>query len=384
MKTDTIIVGAGIIGMSLAIALSKNNKKVVIIEKNLKNNLKINRIYSLSEKSKVFFEELDLWNYFTNINELSEMNIYYRNFNNEKKLSFSKKENIDNIGYIAQSKNIFLVLLDKIKRDKNISLIDEQKIENLNNQKNNIAVKLQNNQLINAKYLFSCDGAKSSIKRKLEISNDYDNYDSIAIVFNIEHEIANSSSAFQIFLESGPVAFLPLSDNSFSMVISIKNRFYEKNYYSEKNICSFIGKITNNKFGKIKLKSDLATFDLVGFDTESYVNGSVIFVGDSAHAVHPLAGMGLNLGISDVIEIHSSIKNNKKNFNKQNFFSSYERKQKIVNKKARQQLKIIEKVYSIENKFFAKLIENTMNNINKSEFIKKKIVQHANNNLSFF
>ena len=112
MKTDTIIVGAGIIGMSLAIALSKNNKKVVIIEKNLKNNLKINRIYSLSEKSKVFFEELDLWNYFTNINEISEMNIYYRNFNNEKRLSFSKEANIDNIGYIAQSKDIFLVLLD--------------------------------------------------------------------------------------------------------------------------------------------------------------------------------------------------------------------------------------------------------------------------------
>ena len=58
MKTDTIIVGAGIIGMSLAIALSKNNKKVVIIEKNLKNNLKINRIILYQKNLKFFLRSL--------------------------------------------------------------------------------------------------------------------------------------------------------------------------------------------------------------------------------------------------------------------------------------------------------------------------------------
>ena len=52
MKTDTIIVGSGIIGMSLANILSKNNKKVIIIEKNLSNNLKNRRVYALSEKTK--------------------------------------------------------------------------------------------------------------------------------------------------------------------------------------------------------------------------------------------------------------------------------------------------------------------------------------------
>ena len=384
MKTDTIIVGAGIIGMSLAIALSKNNKKIVIIEKNLKNSLKINRVYSLSEKSKVFFDEIDLWQNFLNIKELSGINLYYRNFNNKKKLGFSKEENIKSIGYIAQSKNLFQALLDKIEKDENISLIDGQEVEEIIDFKDSIKINLKNNQIIEAKYLFSCDGAKSSIKRKLQITNSYDNYDSKAIVFNIQHEKHNDNLAFQIFLKSGPVAFLPISNNMFSMVVSVKNKFFDQNDFSEKNISNFINKITNCKFGKIEIKSNLVIFDLVGFDSELYTKGNIVFVGDSAHSVHPLAGMGLNLGISDVIEIYNVIKNNGKMFAKKNFFASYGRKQKIINKKARQQLKFIEKIFSIENKILEKVIESSMSNIHKSNFVKKKIIHHANNNLSFF
>ncbi len=55
MNTDAIIVGSGIIGMALALTLSKNNKKVVIIEKNLSNNLNASRTYAISEKTKDFF-----------------------------------------------------------------------------------------------------------------------------------------------------------------------------------------------------------------------------------------------------------------------------------------------------------------------------------------
>ena len=61
MKTDVIIVGSGIIGMSLALSLSLKKKKVVIIEKNFSNALKINRVYSISEKTKNFFNDIEIW-----------------------------------------------------------------------------------------------------------------------------------------------------------------------------------------------------------------------------------------------------------------------------------------------------------------------------------
>ena len=168
------------------------------------------------------------------------------------------------------------------------------------------------------------------------------------------------------------------------MVVSIKNKYSEKKIFKEENIADFIKDITNNKFGNIKLINKPISFNLKGFDSENYKVGNILFVGDSAHSVHPLAGMGLNLGISDIIEIVNITNSNSLSFNNKNFYSKYARKQKIINKQARRQLKFIEKIYSMDNKLAESIIINTMSAIQKSGFVKKKIIEHANNNLSFF
>ena len=383
MKTDTIIVGSGIIGMSLANILSKNNKKVIIIEKNLSNNLKNRRVYALSEKTKSFFESISIWENIIGINQLDEMKLYYRDCILNDALSFKRIDFNKNIGYIAESNNIMKALVEKINQDENITLYDNCSINDITNKFNNIKIITTDEKIIEAKYLFSCEGLKSDIKKYLGIDNLYDDYDSKAKVFNIKHEQSNKRIATQIFLKSGPVAFLPISLNESSVVASIRNNFISDNF-NEDNICSFLEKITNNALGKIELNSKILSFDLVGFDSESYKIGNTLFVGDSAHSVHPLAGMGLNLGISDVIEINEVIKGSSQIFGDKNFFSGYARKQKVINKKARQQLKIIERLYSSENKVIMKIINLGMKNIQKSSLLKEKIINHANNNLSIF
>ena len=383
MKTDAIIVGSGIIGMSLAIILSKNNKKTIIIEKNLSNNLNNRRVYALSEKTKSFFESISIWENISNINQLDEMSLYYRDYITDDVLSFKRIDSQKNIGYIGESNNIMKALIKKIEHDKNIKLYDNCSVDEISNHLNNLEITTTDKNTIKSKYLFSCDGSKSNIKKYLGLDNQYDYYDSKAKVFNIKHEKSNNNTATQIFLQSGPVAFLPLTLNESSMVVSIKNKFNSEEF-SEDNICGFLEKITNNSFGKIELNSKILSFDLVGFDSESYISGNTVFVGDSAHSVHPLAGMGLNLGISDVIEIDEVIKGSSQIFGDKNFFSGYARKQKIVNKKARQQLKIIEKLYSLENNTIMQIIKFGMKNIQKSTFLKEKIIKHANNNLSIF
>ncbi len=312
------------------------------------------------------------------------MHLYYREYNKDRFINFRKKDFKKNIGYIVQSNSITEVLEKNIQKDKNITFYDNCTIKSINNFTGSIELITINDELIKSKYLFSCEGSKSNIKKTLGFENSYDNYDSKAIVFDIKHEKSNKNSAIQIFLESGPIAFLPMTPNKSSMVVSVKNKFTDNQHFNEKNICNYLEKITNNSFGKIELISDIILFDLIGFDSENYKNGNIIFVGDSAHSVHPLAGMGLNLGISDVIEVNKNIEENIYKFGSTRFFSNYARRQKIINKKARQQLKLIEKIYSIENNVTKRFVNIAMKNIQKSNFLKEKIIDHANNNISFF
>ena len=383
MKVDFIIAGAGIIGMTTALALCRSGKKVTIIEKNLEKSVKINRVYTLSEKTKSFYEEIGLWTNIQEINNLEGMSIYYRNLEKNNILSFSRKNN-NNVGYIAKSKNIILALKEKLEKYKNFSLMDKCIISNMEEIENGLRIKTDTNIEIEGKYLISCEGANSKIKQDIGIKNIYDDYKSRALVFNIQHKISNNNIAFQIFLESGPVAFLPINNNNFSMVVSVKNKFSSDESFSKENICSYLERISSSSFGKIKLTSEISSFNLMGFDSEKYKLNNILFVGDSAHGIHPLAGMGLNLGVSDIIEIMKTIDSKDKIVGSKNFFSAYARRQKIINKNARQQLKFIEKIYSIENNVVKNIIQITMKNIQKSNYIKSAIVKHANNNLNFF
>jgi len=269
MKVDFIIVGAGIIGMTTALALCRRGKKVIIIEKNLKKSLKINRVYSLSEKTKLFYKEIELWDDIKEINNLDGMSIYYRNFEKNNILSFARKKN-NNIGYIAQSKNIILSLKKKLGKYKNFSLMDKCLVSNIEDFENGVKIKTDKNIEIEGKYLISCEGSNSKIKKDINIKNIYDDYKSRALVFNIEHKLSNNNIALQIFLESGPVAFLPIDNNNFSMVVSVKNKFLSDENFNKENICTYLEKISCRNFGKIKLMGEIASFNLMGFDSEKY------------------------------------------------------------------------------------------------------------------
>ena len=383
MKVDFIIVGAGIIGMTTALALCKSGKKVVIIEKNLEKSLKINRVYTLSEKTKLFYKKIGLWDDIKEINNLDGMNIYYRKLEKNNILSFSRNKN-NNIGYIAQSKNIILALKSELDKHQNFSLIDKCILSNMEEFENSVKIKTDAEIEIEGNYLISCEGSNSKIKKDINIKNIYDDYQSRALVFNIEHKLSNNNIALQIFLESGPIAFLPIDNNNFSMVVSVKNKFLRDENFSKENISTYLERVSCGNFGKIKLISEIASFNLMGFDSEKYKLNNILFVGDSAHGIHPLAGMGLNLGVSDIIEIMKNIDSENTSAGKKNFFSAYARRQKIINKNARQQLKFIERIYSIENSVVKNIIQITMKNIQKSNYIKSAIVKHANNNLNFF
>ena len=383
MKKDVIIVGAGIIGMSLALSLSKKNKRILLLEKDLKRSHLINRIYSISNKSKDFFKELNIWSRLNCINDINKMSLFYRNFHDKNNLSFYSET--QKIGYIAQSVDITNALLKQVTADKNIELIDKVNLKNvIERDENSFELESSESGIYKADYIFSCEGSNSFLKDQLNIKNSIKDYDSKALVFSVQHENSNDNSAYQVFLESGPIAFLPVSNNEFSMVISVKNKFYDSSLYCKENLPNYLNEVTNGFFGKMNIPEDIINFGLFGYNLDNYKHKNILFVGDSAHSVHPLAGMGLNLGLSDIIEIIKAFEINTYKYGHYKFFDKYIRKQKIVNSQAIKQLELIEKFYAFENSFIGNLLIYGMSVINKNNFLKKNITNHANQNLSFF
>ena len=383
MKKDVIIVGAGIIGMSLALSLSKKNKRILLLEKDLKRSHLINRIYSISNKSKDFFKELNIWSRLNCINDINKMSLFYRNFHDENNLSFYSETK--KIGYIAQSVDITNALLKEVTANKNIELIDKVNLKNvIERDENSFELESSESGTYIADYIFSCEGSNSFLKDQLNIKNSIKDYDSKALVFSVQHENSNNNSAYQVFLESGPIAFLPVSNNEFSMVMSIKNKFYDPSLYCKENLPNYLNEVTKGFFGKMSIPEDIINFSLFGYNLDDYKHKNILFVGDSAHSVHPLAGMGLNLGLSDIIEIIKAFEINTFKYGHYKFFDKYIRKQKIVNSQAIKQLELIEKFYAFENSFIGNLLIYGMSVINKSNFLKKNITNHANQNLSFF
>ena len=383
MKKDIVIVGAGVIGMSLALSLSQRDKKVLILEKDIKKSHSINRIYSISNKSKNLFKEIEVWNELNSVNEIKKMVILYRSFEDKNNISFHS--GLQKIGFIAQSSDITSVLYKKVMADKNIELIDKVNLKSIiERDENNYEIESSESDIYSGDYIFSCEGTNSFIKDQISINNLIKDYDSKAFVFNIQTEKSNNNSAYQIFLENGPIAFLPVSENEFSMVISVRNKFNDSNIYCKENLTQYLNQITNGSFGEIDILGEVINFNLFGYNSDSYKHKNIVFVGDSAHSVHPLAGMGLNLGLSDIIEIYKAFDLDIYKFGDHRFFDKYARKQKIINSQARQQLELIERFYSLENSLIKNLVGFGMSKINKNDFLKKNIANHANQNLSLF
>ena len=154
MKKDIVIVGAGVIGMSLALSLSQRDKKVLILEKDIKKSHSINRIYSISNKSKNLFKEIEVWNELNSVNEIKNMVILYRSFEDKNNISF--RSDLQKIGFIAQSSDIASVLYKKVMADKNIELIDKVNLKSIiERDENNYEIESSESDIYSGDYILS-------------------------------------------------------------------------------------------------------------------------------------------------------------------------------------------------------------------------------------
>ena len=317
-NTDVLIVGSGLVGLVAAHSISGLNYKVTVVDKknliNSKNSFKDTRTVAVSEGSKIFLDSLSLWGLLENCAEpIKNINVYDRSSRN--KILFNNQIKNKKLGYVIENKKFSKILINQLKKFKNTKVhygFDLTDIR-LNDRSSRAFSK---NTIINAKIIIAADGKNSQIKKIVGNKTFKKNYNESALVLNFVHEKKLNNTAYEIFYKTGPLAILPMkSPKSFfkSTIIWSNDDKFLKKLTSSENI--FIKSFMEEKIGSIvgniiKINSS-QIFPLSAHINDSFINKRLIYIGDAAHSIHPIAGQGWNLGVNDVKNLYELFKNRK-------------------------------------------------------------------------
>ena len=310
IEADVTIIGAGLVGLVAAHALKNLKYKVAIIDKKKFKDLDSNgdnRTVAISEGSKQFLEKLYLWK---SIEEHSEpiKNIIVYDRTPSNKTSFQNEAKNESLGYIVENSKLNKILKNKILGNKKVSLYYNSKILDIENNNQYGKVFLED-KTIKSKLIIAADGKNSSIAKMIG-SNAYKKiYPEKALVLNFFHEKKLNNTAYEIFYKDGPLAILPMKESKGLFRSSLI--WTNKKKYNDKLINSsdlFIKNIIEEKIlnitGKITKINSKQNFPLSAHLNDKFYNNKVIYVGDSAHSIHPIAGQGWNLGIKDIKNLY--------------------------------------------------------------------------------
>ena len=298
MKYDVLIVGAGVTGALLFLALKNKNINVGLIDGRDKAPNSYRHL-SLNNKSMSFLKELDAWNVISkNAFEYNQIKVWDQEGTGFIDFNVNELEkNIPNIGFIVKEGDIQNSLLSLVSDSKNLLWsCNLEKIEKINGDIHCATSKGK----LQTKILIGADGIQSSVRNLSSISSRTWSYNQTAIVANFSVPQTDSCIR-QTFTSVGPLALLPMNETELTMIWSIDDtKAYDYLGMNEDDFINEIHQSFGEKLPEIKFSAKRQSFPLKHLSAKTFARGNVFLVGDAAHHIHPLAGLGLNAGIGDV------------------------------------------------------------------------------------
>ena len=318
LKSDILIVGAGLTGFLAAQAFSDLGVNIIVIDRSSFLSKKLNnsdfRTVAVAEGSKQFMEKLKIWSKIEKFAEpIKDIKVIDRTPQN--KLDFYNPIPNKNLGYIVKNSDIKKIILSAIQKRKNVELIHNEDLKQIFYKNEEIICQFKNTE-IKSNLLIASDGKNSKVRNIFKKPIYSKKYNQKALVVNFHHEKNHNSTAFELFLDSGPLAILPMkktykSKYSSSLVWSHTPRFVKNLQSLDKKLLSLILQEKIYDFvGKIKDIDSVQSFDLSAHINSSFYEERVFYLGDAAHSIHPIAGQGWNIGVRDIEKCLEILKKN--------------------------------------------------------------------------
>lgn len=310
IDTDIAIVGGGLNGPILALALAQAGIKSTVIDalttKVRKNASFDGRSYAVALTSQRLLNNIGLW---TNIKDNAQAILEIKVSDGRAGegpspffMHFDHAEIEDGpMGYMVQDRYLRRTLLDAMAENPNVTHIQGETVVGQDVISGGVSVTLSSGKKISARALIGCDGRGSGTAERAGIKRIGWGYGQTALVCAIEHEKPHGGIAHQFFMPTGPLAILPLTGNRSSIVWSeTEINATAFNALSDAEYLTMLRPRFGNFLGEISLAGARYSYPLALSITDRLVADRTALVGDAAHGLHPIAGQGLNAGMRDI------------------------------------------------------------------------------------
>ena len=388
---DVIVAGAGLVGACTALALAGKGFRVAIVEAVApRENVDISavnydlRVSAISPRSRGILQQLGAWQQLADerVCYYQQMHIWHQH--GQASIAFDAVDLAsDNLGAIVENRLLQQTLLQACERQSRIEWFMPDHIQTLlENHAGGVELRLDSGRHLAAGLLIAADGRNSPTRALAGFDAQVGQYQQTAIVANVETENPHRYTAWQRFLSTGPLAFLPLANGQSSIVWSCDNELAAQlASAADDEFCDALGEAFEFKLGRVSACSDRLSFPLGWHHCEHWVKDRVMLIGDAAHSVHPLAGQGVNLGFSDV-EIFAVLVGDRLDSIPQRQLRRYERQRKSETWLAANSFSALKWIYGLDQKWVSQIRNLGMRVVDQTPCVKRTLLNRAVHNLS--
>ena len=308
--TDIVIVGGGLNGPALALALAQTGYKVSVIdtltESTRKDAVFDGRAYALALASQQLLRAIGIWPLVAdNAQPMLEIKATDGHAGAGPSPFFMHFDHAEieegPMGYMVEDRHLRRAFLEAMKAQPGISQISGKTVVGQSVEPAGVSVTLGDGSSVTGRLLIGSDGRKSGTAARAGIKRSGWDYGQTALVCAIRHELPHHGIAHQFFMPPGPLAILPLTGNRCSIVWSERhNTAATINALDDAGYLQVLRPRFGDFLGEIALEGARFTYPLNLTIADSFFGERMALIGDAAHGMHPIAGQGLNAGLRDV------------------------------------------------------------------------------------
>jgi 2-polyprenylphenol 6-hydroxylase len=304
---DLVIVGGGMVGSALACALGDGHLKVALLDHQPVVEPVMDgfdqRVSAFTLASRALFENLGAWKGVLRrrVSLVEAMQVWDQNGSGS--VRFDAAEMAEPcLAYIIENNAVRAALVERIQQFTNIHHLCPVDVADISIAEEQATVTLKDGRVLGARLVVGADGANSQVRESAGIARHRHVLEQTSIVATVTTTEPHRATARQRFLTTGPVAFLPLPELRTCSIVWSADSARAEALMALDN-ASFLAELQQafgDSLGAITSIGERAAFPLALSLARVYTAPRLALIGDAAHTVHPLAGLGVNIGLLDV------------------------------------------------------------------------------------